>query len=88
MPPRDISRQILYSVKSFDSERLVKGSSEEWQRSVEGGSGKQRGGGEETEPLGLTVLAREKALRAKPYTDISKRACAPAAHCGFLLTPH
>lgn len=29
-----------------------------------------------------------KALRAKPYTDISKRACAPAVHCGFLLTPY
>lgn len=46
--------------------------------SVVGGSGKWRRR-EETEPLGLTVLAStfgEKLLRARPYTDISKRACA------------
>ncbi len=60
MPPRGISWQNFYTLNSFDSERMLKECREEWQKSKEGGSGKlrrRRRRRDETEPLGLTVLA-------------------------------
>lgn len=52
-----------------------------------GGSGKQRGGGEDTEPLGLTVLARGKSSESKALYRHFQESMCPCRTLWFPVNP-